>query len=195
MPILPLLALATLAYLWSRRADAMALPWATVINDFSEAAPVSGPPEVSAQDEVIEVNKAAAWRPPATAAPYLKAIAEAEAKHGIPSMMLARLLHQESRFRQDIITGRVRSKVGATGIAQFMPATAAEYGIDPVDPFASIDAAGLYLSRLYKRFGTWKQALAAYNWGQGNVARRGLERAPTETVNYFTQILRDVGVA
>lgn len=135
------------------------------------------------------------WTPPAAAKPYLAAIAAAEQRYNLPTNLLARLLHQESRFRQDIITGKTKSAAGAVGIAQFMPATAKQFGINPLDPFASIDAAGRYLKQLYGRFGTWEKALASYNWGQGNVSRKGLENAPTETKNYFSQILADLGMA
>lgn len=132
------------------------------------------------------------WRAPEQ---YAGMIARAEAVHGIPQTMLERLLWQESRYRQDIITGATRSPVGAVGIAQFMPATASELGIDPLNVAQSINAAGLYLRRLFARFGNWSEALAAYNWGQGNVARKGLASAPRETVNYYRQILGDVNSA
>ena len=132
------------------------------------------------------------WRPPAL---YADAIAASEARNGLPSDMLARLLYQESRYRADIIDGRTKSPVGALGIAQFMPATAAQMGINPMDPFQAIDGAGRYLASLYRQTGSWSQALAAYNWGIGNVNRRGLDSAPTETRNYYTQILADVNNA
>jgi soluble lytic murein transglycosylase-like protein len=135
------------------------------------------------------------WVAPAAAKPYLPAIAQAESKYGLPTNLLARLLHQESRFREDIITGKTKSPAGAIGIAQFMPATAKDFNINPLDPFASIDAAGKYLKQLYTRFNSWPEALAAYNWGQGNVSRKGLANAPTETKNYFSQILADLGIA
>lgn len=132
------------------------------------------------------------WHPPAK---YAGAIAQAESANGLPENLLARLLWQECRYREDIITGRVKSAAGALGIAQFMPATAAEMGVNPLDPFAAIDAAALYLARLYRRFAAWDLALAAYNWGQGNVARKGLDAAPSETVRYYSEILSDVEVA
>lgn len=132
------------------------------------------------------------WHPPEQ---YAAAIDSAERQNGLPTDMLARLLYQESRYRADIITGATKSPVGALGIAQFMPATAAEMGIDPLDPVQAIHAAGRYLASLYRRFGTWSQALAAYNWGQGNVARKGLTVAPKETSDYFTNILADVNSA
>ena len=124
---------------------------------------------------------------------YRAAIAAAEDRNGIPANMLARLLYQESRYREDIISGARRSPAGAVGIAQFMPATAAELGVNPYDAFESIDGAGRYLARLYKSLGDWALALAAYNWGIGNVRRKGIASAPTETRNYFTQILADLG--
>ena len=129
------------------------------------------------------------WRAPEQ---YADLIDRAERQHGIPPMMLERLLWQESRYRHDIITGKVRSSAGAMGIAQFMPLTAAEFGIDPLKPEQAIPAAARYLRRLFNRFGNWTEALAAYNWGQGNVARKGLSAAPRETRNYWSQILADV---
>lgn len=129
---------------------------------------------------------------PAGAAPYAAAIDNAEKNYGIPETLLARLLYQESRFRSDIISGKTKSPAGALGIAQFMPATARDFGINPLDPYQSIDAAARYLAQLYKKFGNWESTLAAYNWGQGNVARKGLESAPLETRNYVAQILGDV---
>lgn len=132
------------------------------------------------------------WRPPAE---YAQLIAEAEFRYSIPPDLLARLLYQECHWRQDIISGAKRSSVGAMGIAQFMPATAQEMGIDPLNPAQAIDGAGRYLRSLYRLFGNWTQALAAYNWGQGNVQRKGLANAPAETVAYYTNILGDVNAA
>lgn len=118
------------------------------------------------------------------AQPYVADIAAAEREYGIPDNILTKVIYQESRFRQDIISGKTKSGAGATGIAQFMPATAKELGLDPLDPVQSIDKAGAYLSGLYRQFGDWSKAVAAYNWGAGNVARKGLKSAPTETVDY-----------
>lgn len=134
------------------------------------------------------------WKPPAAAKPYLEAISQAEARHGLPKNLLARQLQQESSYKPEIITGKQKSITGAVGIAQFMPATAKEFGIDPTNPWQSIDAAGKYMKQLYNRFGTWPLALAAYNWGMGNVAKKGIDKAPKETRNYFTQILADIGL-
>lgn len=134
-------------------------------------------------------NALGLWHPPAQ---YAATISATESRYGLPADMLARLLYQESRYRPDIISGATRSPVGALGIAQFMPATAAELGIDPLNPAQAIDGAGRYLSRLFQSFGNWSEALAAYNWGMGNVQRKGLAAAPRETRNYYAQILADV---
>jgi soluble lytic murein transglycosylase-like protein len=145
-------------------------------------------------DDLMSTTRTALglWRPPEK---YAAMIAAAESENGLPADMLARLLWQESRYREDIITGRVRSPVGALGIAQFMPATAREMGIDPLNPAQAIPAAGRYLARLYRMFGSWSEALAAYNWGMGNVQRRGLDAAPSETRAYYQNILADVNAA
>ena len=63
-----------------------------------------------------------------------------------------------------------RSKAGAMGIAQFMPATAKQYGIDPMDMNQALPAAAKMTSNLLKHYGgDQKLAAMAYNWGQGNV--------------------------
>ncbi len=71
---------------------------------------------------------------------------------------------------------KARSRVGATGLWQFMFGTGKEYGLDVSsyvdersDPISSTTAAAKYLSRLYRIFGDWDLALAAYNSGPGNV--------------------------
>ncbi len=127
---------------------------------------------------------------------YAAAIAATERAYGIPADLLARQLYQESHYRADIISGQKRSPAGAAGIAQFMPGTAGDYGVNPLDPLASIDAAGRYMRDLYRRFESWSDALAAYNWGMGNVAKwKAGERAmPSETVKYVAQITADVRV-
>lgn len=125
---------------------------------------------------------------------YSAAIAAAEQRYGLPPNLLHSLLYQESHFRTDIIDGTTRSVTGAVGIAQFEPDTAAQFGIDPTDPYQAISAAAHYLANLHKEFGSWSAAVAAYNWGPGNVARRGLEAAPPSTQEYVAQITSDAGV-
>ena len=134
------------------------------------------------------------WKPPKAAAPYLDTIAAAETANNLPAGLLARLLYQESRYRDDIITGATKSPAGAVGIAQFMPATARQMGVDPLDPTSAIDGAARYLRQLFDQTGSWANALASYNWGIGNVKRKGLGKAPAETRAYVAQISADVGL-
>jgi membrane-bound lytic murein transglycosylase D len=73
---------------------------------------------------------------------------------------------------------RAKSRVGATGLWQFMYSTGKMYGLDVSsyvdersDPIKSTEAASKYLSKLYEIFGDWDLALAAYNSGPGNVSK------------------------
>jgi len=73
---------------------------------------------------------------------------------------------------------RARSRVGATGLWQFMFGTGVMYGLnvssyvdERMDPIKATEAAARYLSKLYKIFGDWDLALAAYNSGPGNVSK------------------------
>ena len=109
-------------------------------------------------------------------------LADAAHAHGLPVSFLARLIWQESRFNP-----RAVSPVGARGLAQFMPRTAAAYGLeDPFDPLAALPASARFLRELRNQFGNLGLAAAAYNAGPGRIqswlARRG--RLPQETLNY-----------
>ncbi|WP_380176282.1 NlpC/P60 family protein [Kineococcus sp. DHX-1] len=123
-------------------------------------------------------------------APYESAFTAAEQKYGLPSGLLRAVAKQESGFDPT-----ARSHAGATGLMQFMPATARSLGIDPTDPFASIDAAGKYLSGHLKTFGSVSLALAAYNAGAGNVKKYGGVPPFAETQNYVKKITADLGSA
>lgn len=186
---LSLAALCAYLLLRERQAEQGAGGWMPDLSDINLA------PDAPIVENIVNTVTSAVrtafnvWQPPAQ---YAAAIAAAEDANGIPRDLLARLLWQETRYREDIITGRVRSPAGAVGMAQAMPTTAAEWKFDPLDPFASIDFAGRYLAWLRGRHNSWTEALAAYNWGTGNVARRGLAVAPRETRNYYSQILGDV---
>jgi hypothetical protein len=74
-----------------------------------------------------------------------------------------------------------------------MPGTAKDVGLngsDVNDPHKSAEAAARYLSQLLKQTGgDLNSALAAYNWGIGNVQKKGLENAPQETRDYVPKVL------
>lgn len=123
--------------------------------------------------------------------PYDSLISLSEKQYSLPEGVLWNLLYRESRFRPDIISGRVKSPVGALGIAQFMPATAVEQlgSVDAaLDPSRAIPGAARYLRWLIDRTGSVDAGVAAYNWGIGNVQRKGLANAPRETVDYVAAI-------
>lgn len=123
--------------------------------------------------------------------PYFDA---AEAQYNIPKGTLSRVAMQESSFRPDVISGAVNSPAGAVGLMQIVPRW--HPNVDPTDPIASINYAASYLAKLHGQFGTWKLALAAYNWGPGNLRKYlnnpGGVTMPVETANYIRQISADV---
>jgi hypothetical protein len=109
-------------------------------------------------------------------------LAASAEEHGLPVPFFARLIWQESRFNP-----RAVSPVGAKGLAQFMPRTAAAYGLEnPFDPLAALPASARMLRELRDHFGNLGLAAAAYNGGAGRIqswlARRG--KLPEETRNY-----------
>lgn len=109
---------------------------------------------------------------------------EKESRYGLPKGMLTALMEQESAGNASAV-----SSAGARGLFQFIPETAKEYGIDATDPSQSSEAAAKKLSGLAKRYGgDYTKALSAYNWGEGNLDRKGLNNAPDETKKYASQI-------
>lgn len=117
---------------------------------------------------------------------YAGLISSLEQQYGMPSGMLANLLYAESSYNPNAVSG-----AGAQGIAQLMPATAAGLGVsDPFDPSQAIPGAALYLSQLDQQFGSWTDAVAAYNAGPGTVSNwiNGGGSLPSETVAYVQKI-------
>jgi len=134
------------------------------------------------------------WTPPSAADDYLTLIREQETLNGLPHNLLARLLEQESDF--DPMAHNTRTD--AQGMAQIVPRWHPTIH-NPFDPNEAIPYAAKYLKRLYKNFGHWDLALAAYNWGWGNLNKligkygnNGFEHMPEETRNYVTEILGDI---
>jgi soluble lytic murein transglycosylase-like protein len=104
----------------------------------------------------------------------------------LPVPFFANLIWQESRLREDAV-----SRKGALGIAQFMPETAAESGLDnPFDALQAIPASAHFLRELHLEFGNLGFVAAAYNAG----ARRVIEwlehrgSLPRETRGYVVRV-------
>lgn len=118
-------------------------------------------------------------------APYRAALSAAEAQNGIPGMYLTRMAYVESAFNPN-----ARSGAGAVGLMQFLPATAAQYGADPANPYQSIAAAGRYLAALYAMFSDWDLAVGAYNAGPGNMRKAisGNYTLRPETIRYVANV-------
>lgn len=103
---------------------------------------------------------------------------------------------------------KAKSKVGAGGLWQFMPATGKQYKLDITtyvderhDPIKSTEAACHYMMNMYEIFGDWSLVLASYNCGPGNVSK-AIRRSggktdyweirkflPQETANYLPAFL------
>ncbi len=123
------------------------------------------------------------------AAQYRPLIEGAAQKYGLDPATFARQLYQENGFRATGV-----SSAGARGIAQFMPETAARYGVNPDQPESAIPGAARYMADLKSMFGgNTGLALAGYNWGENHVAQwlaSGANPAamPAETRNYVRNI-------
>jgi hypothetical protein len=115
----------------------------------------------------------------------------AAARWNVSAALLAAQLMAESNF--DPYAG---SPAGAQGIAQFMPSTAAAYGLrDPFDPAEAIDAQAHLMSDLIRRFGTAQLALAAYNAGPAPVEACSCVPDYPETRAYVSRIIALLGGA
>ena len=113
-------------------------------------------------------------------------IDDAAAASGLPVDYFTRLIWRESSFRTWVV-----SPVGAQGIAQFMPGTAAERGLlDPFDPLQAIPASAQLLVSLAERVGNLGLAAAAYNAGPRRVEKwlAGTGGMPRETRKYVAAV-------
>lgn len=133
------------------------------------------------------------WKQANNAQAYLPLLADAERRYHIPTDLLARMAYQESRFRDDIADGSTISPAGAVGLMQMMP----QFFPGPLtNPSFAVETAAQYLVQLYRQFGSWQLAAAAYNWGPGNVQKylAGTAHMPQETSNYVAQVFSDVRI-
>ena len=116
---------------------------------------------------------------------YSAKVAELAARYDLSPVLIEALVWQESRWRADAVSPK-----GAQGLAQLMPGTARELGVDPRDPFANLEGGARYLRAQLDRFdGDLEKALAAYNAGPGRVERAGGVPNIRETRNYVAAIM------
>lgn len=116
---------------------------------------------------------------------YADKVAELSARFDLSPALIEALVWQESRWRANAV-----SPVGARGLAQLMPGTARELGVDPDDPFANLEGGARYLREQLDRFGgDIEKALAAYNAGPGRVVRANGIPAIRETQTYVASVM------
>ena len=150
----------------------------------SGEAPVAVPLEVPADTAIVaesRVGLVARAIPPA----YAAKVRELSARFDLSPALIEALVWQESRWR-----ARAVSSAGARGLAQLMPGTARELGVNPDDPFANLEGGARYLRQQLDRFdGDVEKALAAYNAGPGRVMAANGVPAIRETQNYVVAIM------
>jgi soluble lytic murein transglycosylase-like protein len=145
---------------------------------------VAAPLPAQAQDAT---DRLARWRP---------LIAEAAARFALPPEWIERVMRAESAGRTHLNGRPIRSRAGAIGLMQLMPATwavmrdALGLGADPDDPRANILAGTAYLRLMYDRFG-YPGAFAAYNAGPGRYGAwlAGRSALPGETRAYLVTVV------
>ena len=109
------------------------------------------------------------------------------AREGLDPLIIDIIIAHESGFEL-----QATSRVGARGLMQLMPATAAELGVtDLEDPAQNVAAGTSYFAAQYRRFGSLHLALAAYNAGPTTVETCGGVPDIPETVAYVSSIAQE----
>lgn len=145
--------------------------------------------QAAPQDVPLPPPPVATRRAGALWSPYSALIRDSAQRHRLDPRLLTAIIHVESRHRPD-----ARSRKGAVGLMQVMPATGARYGVHHTrqlfDPAVNIDVGARYVSDLMDSFGSLELVLAAYNAGEGAVMRYGNRVPPyPETRGYVRQVM------
>lgn len=170
----------------------MAGPWEQFQSSApaQEAAPTQGPWSKFAAP--------AAPTAPTQGGDFEPLIQKAASQYGVPAEDIRAIIGTESSFNP-----KARSKKGAGGLMQIMPNTAVDLGVSDVyDPAQNIDGGTRYYKQMLEKYGGDKEkALAAYNWGPGNmdktIAKMGdnyTKVLPKETRGYIQKITPQMGI-
>jgi len=145
----------------------------------------SCPPPSEAPSPAIPERAITRMDAPGVPQAWRAALIAAASTARISPDLLAALVHQESGWRAGVRSGK-----GAIGLAQLMPGTARQLGVDPLDPASNLLGGARYLRDMLDRFdGDIALALAAYNAGPARVSRDHAVPAITETKIYVNQVL------
>lgn len=157
------------------------LPEATPAGDVLALAEIPLEAAIVPEHAVVRTDAQAAIVP----ADYSAKVRELAARFDLSPALIEALVWQESRWRANAV-----SPVGARGLAQLMPGTARDLGVNPDDPFANLEGGARYLREQIDRFdGDLEKALAAYNAGPGRVQRANGVPRIRETQQYVSAIM------
>ena len=177
-------------------ADALVLPLAADAPVAVRTGPGAATWEVvtsPASDKTVDQNGQPvlpAWaysdmNPPPVPPQFAAALAQAAKAANVSPTLLSALVWQESRWNSQAVSPK-----GAMGLAQLMPATARDLGVNPADPVQNLQGGARYLRYLLDTFnGDVEKALAAYNAGPARVQRAGGVPAIAETRAYVASIV------
>jgi soluble lytic murein transglycosylase-like protein len=154
--------------------------------DPASSLPASGPsqlqelvddePVSATVKQVSQSNSDTSWLDPI--------ISKASRKYGVDVGLIKAVIKAESNFNPQAV-----SHAGARGLMQLMPSTARSLGVsDSFDPEQNVMGGTRFLKDMLKRYdGDVDAALAAYNWGPGNVDKRS-DHLPRETRDYLVRV-------
>ena len=115
---------------------------------------------------------------------YERLARKAARRYGVPEDLFLRLVKTESNWNNNAVSNK-----GAIGLAQLMPATARNLGVNPRNATENLDGGARYLRMMYDRFDTWQLALAAYNAGPLAVEKYSGIPPYRETQNYVKKVI------